>query len=113
MRERSGEGWHGILGGQAPVQGWGRVDGLPWYFRARGDTWSFEIAEDPGLDEENLPDVGDAVAGWAAWERWGKWPDASAMAADTAWSIVEACIARFRSRRLPYLVPGGPNLPPP
>jgi hypothetical protein len=110
MNERSGEGWHGAIGGRSPVQGWGRVDGFPWFFRARGDAWSLEIAEDPALYEEDFPEVGGEVAGWAAGERWGTWPDASVMTAEVVWSIVETCIARFRSGRLPYLVRGGPNL---
>lgn len=113
MTERSGEGWNGYITGMAPVQRCGRVDGYPWYFRARWSAWSFEIAEDRGLDEKDFPDVGDVVPGWAAWERWGTWPDASAMSADTAWSIVETCIERFRSGQLQYLFPGGPRLPTP
>lgn len=113
MTECPGQGWNGIITGHAPVQGWGRADGHPWFFRARGDTWSFEIAEDRGLDEQALPDVGEEVSGWAAWERWGTWPDASIMSMDTAWSIVETCIERFRAGQLQYLFPGGPRLPTP
>ena len=107
MVERSGNGWHGAITGRAPVQGWGRVDGHPWYFRARGDAWSFEIADDLELDEAVLPVVDDENAGWLVEEDWGTWPKASYMDPDIAWSIVEACIARFRSGQLPYHMPSG------
>ena len=32
------------LGGNCPIQGEGHtVDGYPWYFRARGNRWTFEV----------------------------------------------------------------------
>jgi len=36
------------FGGYAPVQAWGKVDDLKFYFRARWDTWTFEIGK-PGV----------------------------------------------------------------
>lgn len=35
------------FGGYAPVQADGYVDGLPFYFRARGEHWSFQVAAHP------------------------------------------------------------------
>jgi len=35
------------LGGNCPVQAEGTVDGIPFYFRARGTHWSMSIGEDP------------------------------------------------------------------
>lgn len=32
------------LGGDAPLQGFGYLNGHPWYFRARGDRWQFAVA---------------------------------------------------------------------
>ncbi|MGH2482353.1 MAG: hypothetical protein ACRDHW_22120 [Ktedonobacteraceae bacterium] len=32
------------LSGDAPVQGFGYLNGYPWYFRARGDRWEFAVA---------------------------------------------------------------------
>lgn len=32
------------IGGDAPLQGFGYLDGHPWYFRARGDRWWFAVA---------------------------------------------------------------------
>ena len=37
------------LGGDAPLQGFGYVDGHPWYFRARGNAWEFAIGNDREL----------------------------------------------------------------
>lgn len=34
------------LEGFCPVQAEGIVNGQPWYFRARGDHWSFVVYED-------------------------------------------------------------------
>ncbi len=33
------------LGGNCPVQGEGFIDGYPFYFRARGESWSLEISK--------------------------------------------------------------------
>lgn len=35
------------IGGACPVQAEGTVDGIPFYFRARGDEWSMSIGLDP------------------------------------------------------------------
>lgn len=32
------------LNGDAPLQGFGYLDGHPWYFRVRGDRWWFAVA---------------------------------------------------------------------
>jgi hypothetical protein len=100
-QQRSGPGWHGELSGYAPVQGVGTVDGHHWYFRARWQAWSFEIAAplDAGLGDL----VGSDVAGWLAEEEWGEDEfAASYMPYPTAWAIIEQCIARFRDKTLPY-----------
>ena len=36
-------GIKGFFAGETPVQGEGLVDGIEWYFRARGTTWSVEV----------------------------------------------------------------------
>ncbi|MCA9972129.1 MAG: hypothetical protein KC425_18020 [Anaerolineales bacterium] len=33
------------FGGYAPIQAWGTVNGRRFYFRARWDTWRFEIGK--------------------------------------------------------------------
>lgn len=32
------------IGGNCPVQAEGMIDGLPFYFRARNNSWSFSVA---------------------------------------------------------------------
>lgn len=36
-----------MLGGNCPVQAEGTVNGVPFYFRARGERWTFSAGEDP------------------------------------------------------------------
>ncbi|HEX8210452.1 MAG TPA: hypothetical protein VF584_09785 [Longimicrobium sp.] len=37
-----------------PVQAEGTVDGSPFYFRARHDTWEFAVSEDPAVDAATI-----------------------------------------------------------
>lgn len=70
-----GPGMTGELGGQVPVQGEGLLDGRPWYFRARYNSWSFDWSDAadvdpvevslgyaPGLHYEELYKVEDPYA---------------------------------------------------
>src|SRR5688572_3651548 len=56
------------LGGNCPVQAEGRIDGKPFYFRARGMSWSLEIGAEPVRNPEwgYREDWGDTMfaAGW-------------------------------------------------
>lgn len=45
-----GPGMTGDLGGPVPVEGEGLLDGRPWYFRARYNTWSFNWADTADAD---------------------------------------------------------------
>lgn len=38
------------IGGNCPVQAEGSIDGMPFYFRARGEHWSFSVADSPEGD---------------------------------------------------------------
>lgn len=51
------------IDGFAPTQGHGTVDGLPWYYRSRGDSWTLRVAE---ISDADPVDVGrvDGVGGW-------------------------------------------------
>lgn len=51
------------IGGNCPVQAEGTIDGWPFYFRARGEHWSLEVAE-PGFEA-----CGEAV--WRHEEEYG------------------------------------------
>lgn len=35
------------IGGNCPVQAEGAIDGEPFYFRARGEHWSFSVGAEP------------------------------------------------------------------
>jgi hypothetical protein len=100
MSERSGDGWNGYLSGQCPVQGCGRVDGHPWYFRARGAAWSMEIAQNREFDPEILPVVSREYPGWIVERDWGTWPEAGYMDEAVAWQLIEETIAQFRAGKL-------------
>ena len=61
------------IGGNCPVQAEGMVNGVPFYFRARGDSWTFSVGADPvgvscGLSEgfHHEEEYGDGPydAGW-------------------------------------------------
>lgn len=50
MQSIVGQGLQVFWGGNCPVQAEGRVDGLPCYFRARGESWQFCVAATPTGD---------------------------------------------------------------
>ncbi len=93
VSDRSGDGWSGNLSGRCPVQGFGEVDGHGWYFRARGESWSFDINR--GIGDDIMEDTWSTL--WRTEGDYGeqKW-DAGYMADDEAWGFVEASIAKFR-----------------
>jgi len=76
---------HDWLGGNCPVQAEGRVDGVPFYFRARGSHWKLHIGEDPlGRDS------------WSYGEDYGTWPEAGWMTEDEARAFIEKAVAIYR-----------------
>ena len=80
----------------APVQADGTVADRQFYFRARGDTWQFTVAERDGDDPADL-DEKDVVLG-TAWYRSGTLPgrfDASWMPLDQARSLIEECAREY------------------
>lgn len=78
------------LGSNCPVQGEGTINGVPFYFRARGQRWTMSIGEDPidvacGFKE-----------GWHKEEPWGKEMfDAGWMPWETAKEIIERCAEEY------------------
>lgn len=46
------------LGGYAPVQAEGRVNGLPFYWRSRHEHYSLSVAADPGGDPLHVHEEG-------------------------------------------------------
>lgn len=99
--DREGDGWHGVIGGACPLQGDGVVDGLPWYFRARGGSWEFAVAATPDGDPVAAC-FSDAPTGSfrADGEAEGDGPYAASwMPHSEAWRHIEASIAEFRASR--------------
>jgi hypothetical protein len=92
---RDGDGWRGRIEGFCPVQGYGEVDGLTWYFRARHDAWSFEVWREPFQANGRLPEP-DAL--WATFDEYGEGDhDASWMPFSHAWKYIEESIAKGRA----------------
>lgn len=78
--------WHiEHIGGNCPVQAEGSVYGHPFYFRARGSSWTFEV-----YDEEGVTVI------FQEWEMWGDEPfGAGWMPEEDAQAIVVKCIEKF------------------
>lgn len=94
---REGSGWAGELEGFCPVQGYGTVDGQSWHFRARGESWLFEVwavgvsfGKDGRLPDPDPVWTVDADYGTSEFE-------ASWMPYSHAWRFIEESIARFRA----------------
>jgi len=73
------------IGGNCPVQAEGTVNGTPFYFRARGNSWSFSVGEDPF----GAPD-------WDRAEKWGDEPFAAGwMELSEARRIISECAEAY------------------
>lgn len=78
------------IGGYCPVQGFGEVAGLFWYFRARGERWELRVGpEDSKLDGY----VSDPV--WTANGFWGEAYDAGWMPHTTAAGLIWESLRRY------------------
>jgi hypothetical protein len=73
------------IGGNCPVQAEGTIDGKPFYFRARGASWSLGIG---GADP-----CGDAE--WEHTEAFGTWSDAGWMEVEQAEAFLRAAAGRY------------------
>ena len=103
--QRKGDGWEGWIGYNAPVRGEGTIDGRRWSFRARGEWWGLNIAENPGDDPEA---VGLSVGGWIIEDRYGTKFDASWMTADAAWNLVLWAFEKLHQGKLKPSAPMHP-----
>jgi hypothetical protein len=85
------------LGGNCPVQAEGTVDGRPFYFRARGQRWSLEVADETGrLDYWHSPDS----RSWFYQEPWGEGDYAAGwMPESDARDMIDKGVAIWRSQR--------------
>lgn len=85
-----GDDWSGHLSGTCPVQGFGTVQEREWYFRARHETWRFEIYKIDS-DPPGLPHDTDVI--WTASDEYnGSGANAGWMRYSEAWTIIENCI---------------------
>lgn len=75
-------GWHGQVYGVCPVQGDGKVNNDTWYFKARGEKWTFEVLGKPELRRQ---------------QSWGTWPDAGYMSIAQAWEIITGIMNEIKS----------------
>jgi len=101
--ELNEQGIDGYVEGQCPVQGCGTVDGYPWYFRARWESWSMEIADDKTVDCECLPLVGYSCSGWVVEEDWGAKYEAGYMEEFVAYEFIKKVVELFRAGSLEYV----------
>lgn len=96
------------LGGNCPVQADGEIDGVPFYFRARGERWSIEIGlgnTSAILDSMKVGKEARAVVeALGAWEYGETWPGgqyaAGWMTEDEARACVEIGARAWRARWL-------------
>ena len=78
------------LGGSCPVQGDGTVEGIPFYFRARGQHWSMAIGADPVAISCGYK------SGWYRQEKWGSGAfDAGFMKKDEALGLINRCAEEY------------------
>jgi hypothetical protein len=77
------------VSGSAPVQAFGTVLGRELYFRARHQSWSFDVADRDG----NLPS--DGYRDSDGFYREGEYPDASYMPLQEAVRMIERCLQEY------------------
>jgi hypothetical protein len=75
--------------GACPVQGEGLVNGLPAYYRARGESWSLTIASDPCADP--LCDSG----AWSYWESPYYFPDGGWLHRDESIANIRKAVSLY------------------
>lgn len=79
-----GDGFEVSFGGACPVQGDGVVDGFVCYYRARGRSWSLDVACEPE---------------WSVARTCYVWPDGGWLRAEISRRNIEAAVAEFRAWR--------------
>lgn len=86
----------------APVQAEGTLDGHPFYFRARGEQWTFSLAEEPGVDPVDINSA--ESSGGRGYFLTGQYGGpgsfaASHMALARARDLIDECARRYRAAR--------------
>ena len=86
----------------APVQAQGALNDHPFYFRARGDQWTFSVAEEPGLDPVYIDSAESALGrGYFLAGQYGAPGSfaASYMPLAEARDLIGDCARRYRADR--------------
>jgi len=98
----------GTVGSWVPVQGEGLLDDKPWYFRARGEHWSFTLAEKGG-NVHNVRPMFHSVGSEPGWVCERNWPfgefSAGWMPWKTARAIIRICARAYLAGVLPRVEP--------
>lgn len=79
-----------LLNGFAPIQGFGTVMGIEFYFRARYDEWQFHVSLNPDID---MADIEECREGYFFLE--GPYAKASHMSLEKAVEIIQDCAEKF------------------
>lgn len=96
FKTASGDNWEGHLAGWVPVQGYGTIDGRPWYFRARYNGWSLSIAENP--DDSAVNVRWNKVSGWYYEDDYGEELfEAGWMPYKVAWGFIKDCFEKYKN----------------
>jgi hypothetical protein len=74
------------LNGNCPVQAEGTINGKPFYFRARGESWRLGIGGDPIVNPE-----------WEHLEWFGVWPEAGWMEEEVALQLLHKAADRYHN----------------
>jgi hypothetical protein len=82
-----------MIGGNCPVQAEGTIDGVPFYFRARGRRWAMSIGKDPvGI----LATIETRTDEWFAEATWGTERFAAGwMPEEEARRLIDWCAAEY------------------
>ena len=78
--------------GACPVQGEGTVDGLPCYYRSRGEGWQFHVGPTPGCDPLDQD-------GWVYQEDPYVWPDGGWVPSSVSRACILKAVGLYREQR--------------
>ena len=84
------------IGGSCPVQASGTIDGKEFYFRSRGQGWSFAVAANAGIDPVDINATSEQ--GFYLEESYGEGLyDAGFMPVEEAKEIINRCVEKFKN----------------
>lgn len=85
------------IGGLCPVQATGYLgdDKYPFYFRARGDGWSFDVWPANPQEWEKSSDLPQAPVIYCEEHPYGVWPEAGYMPTEEAEEFIKEAAERF------------------